>query len=357
MHRPALLALVCAAGLTGLAGRASAEGAVIGFAAPLSGPTALLGEQMLDGAVAAAAAVSGELVAADDACSPEGGAAAARRFIEAQAVVVTGFLCTESIEAALPLLKDAGIAVIATAIRSGGLTDGRTRTGWPVVRYSPRTDDEVRAVSAVFSRLWRSSLFAIVDDGTVYARDLAEGFRLAMEERGLKPVFLDTMRPQLDNQIGLAGRLRRSGATHVFVAGDRADVAILGRDAAGIGYDLVIAGGEVLRAAPEEVDLVDGTLMVALPEWSEIADPSVIGAFRAAGIEPEGYVLPAYASVEIASQAALLAERTGNSVLSVLEGGTFGTALGTIGFDARGDRTDNPYRLFRFEGGSFLEVD
>jgi len=329
----------------------------VGLAAPLTGASELLGAQMRSGAEAAAHDTRASLEIVDDACTADGGAAAARRFVEAGVVVATGFLCTESIEAALPILKDAGIPVIATGIRSNALTDRRARTGWPVVRLAPRADDEVEAASAILGPAWRTQLFAIVDDGTIYSRDLSEGFRLALEQQGLRATFVDTLRPQLDNQIGLAGRLRKSGATHVFVAADRADVAILGRDAAQLGYALTIAGGEVLRAASEDVDLAEGTLMIGLPEWSAVADPSVVARLRDAKVEPEGYVLPSYAAVEIATQAARTAAANDTSVMSALADQEFSTVLGPIGFDEKGDRTDNPYRLYRYQGGAFTEME
>ena len=350
-------ALIIAATLAASLVQASAADTVIGVAAPLSGPSALLGEQIRTGAEAAAQTAGIRLEIADDACSAEGGANAARAFAAARVAVVTGFLCTEAIEAAMPILEDAGIAVIATGVRTNSLTDRRQKTGWPVVRFAPRADDEVEAASAILGRAWRGELFAIVDDGTIYSRDLAEGLRISFEQSGLKAAFVDTLRPQLDNQIGLAGRLRKSGATHVFAAADRPDVAILGRDAAEIGYRVLIAGGEVLRAPSEGVDLAPGTLMIGLPEWSDIADQAVVERFRGEKIEPEGYVLPAYASVEIAAQAARTAAVNGSDVLSALGGQEFSTILGPVGFDENGDRTDNPYRLYRYEGGAFIEVD
>ena len=336
---------------------AAAAAPMIGVAAPLSGPSALLGEQIRQGAEAAAKKTGAKLEIADDSCTPEGGAEVARTFIAAKVAIVTGFLCTESIEAALPLLKEAGIPVIATGVRTNSLTDQRTRTGWPVMRFSPRADDEIEAAAEILGDRWRGDLFAIVDDGTIYSRELAEGFRLSIEQKTLKAVFVDTFRPQLDNQIGLAGRVRKSGATHVFVAGDRADIAILGRDAAQIGYPVTIAGGEVLRAASESVDLAPGTLMIAPPEGPEIADPKVVADFRARSVEPEGYVLPAYASVEIAAQAADTAAATGTAALEALGGREFQTIFGPVGFDDKGDRTDNPYRLYRYEGGAFTETE
>jgi branched-chain amino acid transport system substrate-binding protein len=349
--------LIIAAALALVPLRAYAAEAVVGLATPLSGPSAILGAQMRHGAEAAAQALGARLTIADDACTAAGGAEAARSFVAAKADVATGFLCSEAIEAALPILKEAGIAVVAVGVRTNSLTERRARTGWPVVRLSPRSDDEIEAAASILGRAWRDQLFAIVDDGTIYSRELAEGFRLSIEQQNLKAVFVDTLRPQLDNQIGLAGRLRKSGATHVFVAGDRPDVAILGRDAGQIGYAVTIAGGEVLRAAPEGVDLRAGTLMIGLPEWSEIADPAVVSRLRDAGIEPEGYVLPAYAGVEISVQAAAAARANGTGILAALADQDFATVLGSVGFDAKGDRTDNPYRLFRWDGASFIEMD
>lgn len=345
------LVFACAASL------ANAAELKIGLAAPLTGPSALLGGQMKAGADAAAAKLGATIVAADDRCSADGGAAAAQAFIAAEVAVVTGFLCTEAIEAALPLLKTAGIATIATGVRTNALTERLTKTGWLVARFAPRADAEMVAAADILGERWRTDLFAIIDDGTIYSRDLAEGFRAAIERKGLKAVMFDTFRPQLDNQIGLVGRLRKAGATHVFVTGDRADIAIMGRDAASLSYPLTIAGGEVLRAAADDVDLAEGTLMVGLPEWADIADPTILADLRSAGIEPEGYVLPAYASVEIAAEAIKRATATEGSPIETVRGEEFQTVLGAVGFSEAGERTDNPYRLFRYSGGKFEVVE
>lgn len=344
--------------LIGLAtGSASAE--TLGLAAPLSDTAAVLGEQMRAGAAAAIEAAGGdnELDVRDTECTAEGGTAAARHFVEARVVAVTGFLCVEAIEAAMPILAEAGIPVITTGVRVDSLTERKEKTGWPVFRLAPRTDEELAAVSRILTDRWRDELFAVIDDGTIYGRELAEGFRLAAEQSGLKPVFTDTFRPQLENQIALAGRLRKAGATHVFAGGDRADIAILGRDAAELGYDLVIAGGEAMRAARDEVDLVPGTLMIGLPDWADTADAQVVAKLRAAGVEPEGYVMPTYAAVEIVLAAMSTAEKSDATIAESLGAGSFSTALGDVRFDAKGDWTGSPYRLFSYDGNEFVPVE
>jgi branched-chain amino acid transport system substrate-binding protein len=151
--------------------------------------------------------------------------------------------------------------------------------------------------------------------------------------------------------------LRRSGASHVLGGGDRSDIAIMGRDAAELDYDLVIAGGENLRAAPDDVPLAEGTLMVGLHEPSEIAAPRAIEAFARRELVAEGYMLPAYAALEVAAQALIEAEATGRDIAEVLSASRFETALGTIYINEKGDLSENPYRLFRYDGENFVEAD
>ncbi|MEW6630858.1 MAG: branched-chain amino acid ABC transporter substrate-binding protein [Pseudomonadota bacterium] len=342
--------------LLSLAAGADAE-TLVGVAAPLSGPSAILGKQVEAGAGLAAEAQGITIKTMDDACTADGGAAAAREFAADKVNVVVGFLCTEAIEAALPILKDAGIPVITVGVRTESLTDRRAKTGWPVYRLGPRGDDERNAIASRLTQLWRNDLFAIVDDGTIYGRELAETFRAAAEQAALKPVFVDTFRPQLDNQIGLVGRLKKAGATKVFAGGDGDDIAIMGRDAAQLNAGMTFAGGENLRTPPGDVPYATGTLMIALPEWAGVADPKVVQAFGAKTIVPDGYALPAYAAVEIAKAATADAASSGKPVTETLTGHDFATAIGTIRFDAKGDLSQNPFQVFRFDGTRFVPLE
>ncbi|UCI05450.1 branched-chain amino acid ABC transporter substrate-binding protein [Mesorhizobium sp. B1-1-8] len=339
-----------------LAANARAE-MLVGVAAPLSGPSAILGNQVEVGASLAAQANGITVKAVDDACTADGGAAAARELAAAKVNVVVGFLCTDAIEAALPILKDAKIPVITVGVRTESLTDRRAKTGWPVYRLGPRGDDERNAGAKILTRLWQSELFAIVDDGTIYGREIAETFRAAAEQAALKPVFVDTFRPQLDNQIGLVARLKKAGATKVFAGGDGDDVAIMGRDAARLDADITFAGGENLRTPDSGIPYAVGTLMIALPEWAEVADPKIVQAFAARNIVPDGYALPAYAAVEIANAAAAASETSGKPVADLLTGHEFATAIGPVRFDDKGDLSQNPFRIFRFDGTHFVPLE
>jgi branched-chain amino acid transport system substrate-binding protein len=349
--------LIAFAGLV-LAGQAAAD-VRIGLAAPLSGPSAILGEQIHTGALTAAETLKDPgvtLEIADDACTAEGGARAARRFVLAKVQVVVGFLCGEAIEAALPILKESHIPTISVGVRTDSLTDSKVRTGWSVYRLGPRADSEREAAGRLLARLWERELFAIVDDGTIYGREISESVRLAAEQAGLKPVFVDTFRPQADNQIGLIGRLKRAGATHVFAGGDSGDIAVMGRDAAALEAGLVIAAGETLRAPAGDIPLAVGTLMIALPEWSQTSDPIATAAFAERRILVQGYVLPAYAAIEVARQAIMESDDPDAPLTGDLSGRDFSTVIGPVKFDAKGDLAENPYEVFRFDGSAFAPI-
>lgn len=336
---------------------AYAQTPLIGVAAPLSGPSEILGRQIEAGASVAAGLANASLKTVDDGCNADGGAAAARDFVAAKVDVVVGFLCTDAIEAALPILKDAGIPTITVGVRTESLTDRRAKTGWLVYRLGPRGDDERNAVATNLTRLWQNDLFAIVDDGTIYGREIAETFRAAAEQAALKPVFVDTFRPQLDNQIGLIGRLKKAGATRVFAGGDGEDIAIMGRDAEKLGAGMVFAGGEALRVPQPDVPYATGTLMIATPEWSDVADASSLAALQARKIAPDGYVLPAYAAVQIAGAAFEQSRSQGKPLTEALGAEEFSTAIGPTRFDAKGDLSLSPYRVFRFDGTRFVPAE
>ncbi|QND53330.1 ABC transporter substrate-binding protein [Phyllobacterium sp. 628] len=332
----------------------------IGVIAPLSGSFARLGNQIVDGT---SAAVTGNrqgqdigIVTADDKCDGAGGAAAAKEMVLANATIVIGFLCTESLEAALPILSQKGIAVITPGVRAQTLTEMRTDTPYPVFRIAPSERNAARETGDILANLWRSSPYAIIDDGTIFGRELASAVRARLEEKGLKPVFADTYRPGLENQNALVGRLKRAGATQVFIGGERDDVAAIGRSAAALNYPLVIASGESLEAAIGGGDLAAGTLMIAPRDPGKLESArNARNALELAGKVPEGYAVPAYAAGEVAVQLLTTAQAQAASLADLLRKNVFETAIGPVQFDAHGERIADTYRLQRYDGKQFVQ--
>ncbi len=334
---------------------ALAEGPKIALVAPQTGPFAILGNQMRDGAGLAAKKLGLELALIEESCEPGSGPAIARQVQESGSKAAIGFLCSESLDGALPLLKDAGIPAVTLSVRWKGVMEDALKNGWPLYRMAPSTDDEAERLTEVILRDWSGTAFALIEDGTIHGRELTETIRNALEERGLKPVFTDTFRPGQEQQVALVRRLKKAGATHVFVGGDRNDVAIIARDAAAESAALTLMGGEAMHAADTPVPLADGVLAVTLPDYAALPTAeAVVDELKAAGIEPEGYVLPGHAALTAVAEAAGAAGALSLPLAQALGEAHFDTAIGPIAFDEQHELTDNPYRLQEWRQGAFV---
>jgi branched-chain amino acid transport system substrate-binding protein len=321
----------------------------IGVVAPTSGPFARLGEQMLGGFHTAAEHLNVKVFNQDEVCTQDGGQAVAKALVARKVDMAVGFTCFESLNAALPILKDAGITTITTGVRADVLTDNKSKSEYLLYRLAPREDMEVAALISVLQQRWREENFAIIDDGTVLARNTAEALRFALIDSGLKPVFTDTFRPGLENQAALVRRLQKAGATHVFVGGDIEDALVISKAAKG---DLDITIGE--SSDPQSESNGAGPLYsVALPNYylqSSAAAASV--ALQQRAMEPDNYALMSYAGIEIAvSTINATIDRT--EYLNVT---TFTTAIGDIAFDEKGDLKINPFALVQLQNGVFKPV-
>lgn len=329
----------------------------IGVVRPADGPYLRLGQQIEAGVAAefaAAGTEAGAPVLVDEGCAEGAGTAAANRLVEAKVAVAIGFLCTDTLEEALPVLAAAGIPAITLSSRSGPLAEDAKKQNWPFFRLAPGPGRELDFLKRVLTEDWQGLGVAIVDDGSIPQREIAEALRNAMEERGMRPLMTETLRPGQDKQLALARQIARSGATHVLVAAERSDVAVLARDANSDSLDLTFLGTSALEAADGPVPLPIG-VRAALPAdpADNPANAALVATLRKRGVEPEGYVLPAYAASAMARAAAAAALQRGEPVAAVLKADSFSTVIGPIRFDAAGERSDNPFRLGEWNGKRF----
>ncbi len=351
-----LFRLLMIAASVAFAGTASA--ATIGVVAPQNGAYEMLGSQIRQGVKIAAAKAGLDVMEIHESCEEGSGGAIADGLVAAKVSIVVGFLCTETLPEALPTLKNAAIPAITLSSRASGLMEDTMKRGWPLFRLGPSDTDESAAAIDTILRDWKGHSFGLIDDGTIYSRELVDRIRAKLEESGLKATFTDTLRPAQEQQIALVRRLSRTGVTHVFIGAERNDVAIIARDAAAEKAPLTIMSGDTMRAANNPVPLQPGVLAITIPDYAAL--PSAVDAvkeLRAANVEPEGYALPAYAAAQIAAKLVELAEAQNKPAPAVLVGTAFETVIGQITFNDRHELQTNPYRLQKWDGTAFVPVD
>ena len=349
----ALLALVA-----GLA-PASAADLRVGLAIPTEGPFAPLGQQIREGfEVWEAENGDGftDLVVGEDRCDAESGVESAESLAEAGVDIVVGYLCAESLAAALPVLSAEGIPVLTLTVRADILAEEAKRNGWLFYRLAPRDSAEAEVAAEAITSLWADRPFALIEDGTIQGRELVEAIRVTLEERGLKPNFIDNYRPGQDRQPSLVRRLNAAGVSRVFVGGDRSDLAIIARDAAAAELDLRFMGGDALNAPRGDLPIPDGTLaVIATDALADAASSSAASAFAAAGLPIEGLRLPAYVAAQILGALAPMHEN--GNIGELLQRGQYGTALGIVSFGSDGERQQPGFSLAEWRDGRFERVN
>lgn len=345
--------------IAGFAFAGSACAASIGIVAPQNGPYELLGQQVRQGAKAAAAKLGLDVVEIHESCEDGSGGAIADGLVAAKVSAAIGFLCTETLQGVLPPLKSAAIPAITISSRAPILMEDALKYSWPLFRLAPSDKAESDRASEIILRDWKGHSIGLVDDGTIFSRDLVDRIRSALEENGLKPTLTDTLRPAQEQQVALVRRLGRTGITHVFIGAERNDVAIVARDAGSENIPLTIMSGDAMNAANNPVPLAANVLAVTRPAYDTLPSAqAVAGELRAANIEPEGYVLPSYAAAELTAALAEAAQSQGKPAPEILANGTvFKTVLGDIAFNPSHELADNPYRLQRWNGQRFEQAD
>ncbi len=327
--------LALCAGLLAYSAQA-AEPLRIGVVAPQSGNLKILGSQILAGAKAGAGHAT--IIPIEESCEEGSGAQIAKKLMAAKVSVAVGFLCSGSLSQALPDLAKAGIVTITLSLRSDILMQDALKNNWPLFRLAPNGEAEGNKIIEIIQREWKTANLAILDDGTINSRELADTIRAKLEESGMKPALIEPYRPAQQSQTVLVCKLAKADISHALIIGDREDVAIIANDAKTGGLTTIFMGTDQLRDSDPSVFLPPGILAVTLAEPDHPL---------------EGYGGSAYAAMQVILAASEIAVASDTPIAQVLVDTPFATILGEVKFTKAHELTANPFTLMRWNGAEF----
>jgi branched-chain amino acid transport system substrate-binding protein len=341
----------------------------IGVATPLTGPYAWNGEQTRAGADQAMqdlnerGGVLGEPLAAvlvDDFCDPDQALAAAHKLVAEGVPFVVGHQCSGAAIPASLIYEDAGIILISPAATNPRLTERGLRYAF---RTCGRDDLQGAMVADHLAEKWAGADIAIVHDGQAYGQGIAEEARRRLDEVGIATALFEQVQPGQTEFSDLVATFEARSIDVVFYGGYQAEAGLIVRQARErlpeLGF--VVPDG----VASEDFWLIAGDAAQGIPMTSlmdaarQPAAAAVVAELRAAGTDPIGSVLYAYAAVQAWAQAV---ERAGTTdaaaVAEALRREQLDTVLGTIGFDAKGDVTGfDPFVWFVWTDGKWVPKD
>ncbi|MEG9524971.1 MAG: branched-chain amino acid ABC transporter substrate-binding protein [Hyphomicrobiales bacterium] len=359
MLRSLALAL---AGLLAVAPAAAQNAVRIGLSAPLSGPDAVFGQGLRQGAEQAVAdlnrAAGGRprwvLVPGDDAGDPKQAVAVARKFSADGVRLVIGPFESGAVAAAAPAYEDAGAVAVTTGATYTPLT---SRGLWNLFRMAPSDAQQGRAAAAYLAKAYAGRRVGILNDRSTFGRGLADAVSARLKESGAPEVLFDGFARGTHNLSDLIGRLKAARLDAIYFGGLAPEAVALLRAMreAGLGTALVASDGILDPSFPAAAGVAaEGTVMTLLPDPPRLPDPRG-GKPASRTPEAESVAAGAYAAVELLARATEQAHaadpKTGRisdsrKVAEILRGPQpVRTVLGPMSFDARGDRTGNAVAL------------
>jgi branched-chain amino acid transport system substrate-binding protein len=334
----------------------------LGLVIPQSGQFAILGNHVREAFTLwdkANPQVFSDIVEGDDGCSEETGMDAAAAMTEAGVDIVVGLsVHGKAWPRRCRCFRQEGIPVMTLTVRADIIGEEAESAGMALLPSRAQEPARKRALRRMQSlRLWADKSFALIEDGAISGRELVEAIRAILEERGLKPTFVDNYRPGQATQPSLLRRLKAAGVSRVFVGGERADLAVIAAEAANCRGWLLVSWAVTRSMLPQgELPLPERTLAVLVGR----RDPRDRKRMpRARPLLPEGLVLeglraPAYAAAEILGAVATRLGYGETRLEDLLRQSTFSTALGTGQLSARrGTRRTRLRRCHPGEDGAF----
>ncbi len=353
------------AGFSVLACAASAVHAdhLVAIAGPMTGQYASAGDQIRKGAEMAIADLNAKggvlgqklkLEVGDDACDPKQAVSVANTMVNKKIVFMHGHWCSSSTIPASDVYNESQI-VMATVSTNPQVTERGLKN---IFRINGRDDQQGQVAGAYLADTFKGKKIAVVDDKSAYGKGLADEIAKAIDAKKVKLALRESITAGEKDYSGLVSKLKSAGVEVMAYGGYHTEVALILRQAQQAGLKLTVMGGdtmtnsELVTAAGANADNVLFTFVPDPRKNPGSAD--IVKRFRDAKIEPEGYVMYAYAAMQLFAQAAEQAKSTKYADLEkTMRKGSFDTVLGKLGFDAKGDNKLPGFVVYQWKGGKY----
>ncbi len=340
---------------------------VVASAGPMSGQYASFGAQLKAGAemwlkdTNAKGGILGEkvkLVIGDDACDPKQAVAVANKFAGQGVTYVAGHFCSGSSIPASKVYTEEGIIQVSPASTNPAFTD---KGGPNVFRVCGRDDQQGEVAGAFLAKEYSGKKVAIIHDKTAYGKGLADATKKNMNKGGLKETMYEAFTAGEKDYSALVSKLKSNSIDAVYLGGYHTEGGLIVRQMRDQGMKTKLISGDALVTAEYwqiTGDAGEGTLMTFSPDPRNNPEAApLVKKFKAAGIEPEGYVLYSYAALQVFEQAATQAGSIDRKkILKAMKKGKFNTVLGTLSFDKKGDVSLPGYVFYEWSKGNYKQL-
>jgi len=341
----------------------------VATAGPMTGQYASFGAQMKAGAeqavedINAAGGVLGQqlvLSIGDDACDPKQAVAVANQMAGRGIALMAGHFCSGSSIPASQVYSEEGVIQISPASTNPKFTDERPGPG--VFRTCGRDDQQGQVAGEYLAKNFGDKNIAVIHDKTAYGKGLADETKKYLNAAGKQEAMYEAYTAGEKDYTALVSKLKQEGIDVLYVGGYHTEAGLMARQMRDQGMETLLVSGDAL-VTDEYWSITgpagEGTLMTFSPDPRKNPEAApVVEKFRAKGVEPEGYVLYTYATIQAWAQAVETAGSTEfDPVVKALNEGTFKTVIGDLSFNDTGDVDLPGYVFYEWKDGKYDYVD
>jgi branched-chain amino acid transport system substrate-binding protein len=341
----------------------------IAVAGPMTGGESAFGRQMKNGAeqavadLNAAGGLLGKKLALDvedDACDPKQARSVAEKIAGAKIPFVAGHYCSSSSIPASEAYAEGNVLQITPASTNPLFTE---RNLWNVARVCGRDDQQGTVAGDYIAKVYKGKNIAILNDKSTYGKGLADETKKALNKAGVTEKMFESYNKGDKDFNAIVSRLKRDNIDLVYVGGYHQEAGLILRQMRDQGLQTVLMAGDAL-ADKEFASITgpagEGTLFTFGPDpRNKPTAKTIVDAFKAKNIDPEGYTLYSYAAIQVWSQAAKKAGTTDPmKVMAAIKANAWDTVLGSLAFDAKGDIKQLDYVVYKWDAkGDYAEID
>ncbi len=347
---------------------AYAQDIPVAVAGPMTGGESAFGRQMKNGAdlavadINAAGGVLGKklsLQVGDDVCDPKQARSVAEKLSGNKVPFVAGHFCSSSSIPASEVYAESNVLQITPASTNPLFTE---RKLWNVLRVCGRDDQQGLVAADYIKKNYTGKNVAILNDKTTYGKGLADETKKALNAAGFTEKLFESYNKGDKDFNAIVSRLKSENIDLVYVGGYHQESGLIVRQMRAQGLKAVLMAGDALNdkefATITGAD-AEGTLFTFGPDpRNKPTAKAVVEKFKAKGIDPEGYTLYTYATMQVWSQAvAKVGSTDPKKVVEAIKAGEWDTVIGKLGFDAKGDIKAIDYVVYKWDAkGNYAEI-
>lgn len=339
----------------------------IGWGGPITGGSAAVGEQNLNGVkqavedINAAGGILGEklvLQVEDDAGDPKQAVSVANRLAAAGAQFVIGHQNSGASIPASDVYAENGMLQVTPASTNPKFTE---RGLWNTFRTCGRDDQQGTVAGNYLTKNFSGKHVFLVHDKTPYGQGLVEEVKKTINAGGLTEVGMEGISVGDKDYSALIAKIKEAKADVIYFGGVYTEGGLILRQLRDQGSNIAMIGGDAMFST--EFSAItgpagDGTMITFGPDARKNpAAADVVKKFAEKKIDPEGFTLYGYAAVQVIKAGIEAAGKADpQAVADKLHSGMkIDTVIGPLSYTEKGDITRLDFVLYQLKNGKFEE--